>query len=218
MFKFTLLALLIVFASASFGIVQPEGSMTYGGFNCYRMHNIRKVVSTIWDQTLGPRPLFTDNYSDAKKAGLVSDAIIKMSDVSSPQDICEQTVHTLPSAFTDTVWISLYPADDWKKPVEQRMAYLDSVIQTCQSHGLNLGIYSSFDQWTNVFGDRSASSATVQALPVFYINDGTGYNFYDFNETSFGGWTAPTMKEYNGQHYYTPCFEQIDGNVFYESV
>jgi len=51
-----------------------------------------------------------------------------MSDASEPEDICEQTVHTPPSDFDGTVWISLNSAETWSKPVGQRMAYLDSVV------------------------------------------------------------------------------------------
>jgi len=63
-----------------------------------------------------------------------------------------------------------------------------------------MGIYSDARTWAwaIVFGDKKASSPTVQALPLFYENYDNNASFDDFSSASFGAWTTPTMKGFAG--------------------
>jgi len=172
-------------------------SVALENLECYAQNGISLVYSTVWDQYLGAIPIFADNYRRAKTAGIANyDAVIALNDTLLPENICGQTVHALPSEFNGRVWISLYL--DWSRPVGQRMSYLDSVVQTCQKHGLKMGIYSDVRTWTTVFGNKMATSGTVQALPLFYENYNGDASFHDFQVASFGNWAAPTMKGFVG--------------------
>jgi len=213
MFKLSLLVIFFSLASANFAVVQMFKSADVQTFECYVQKNVSLVVSTVWDQVGGPVLLFNDSYTNARTAGINNyDAIIKMNDVSLPEDICQQTVHALPDDFNGTVWITFYTL--WNRAIEERISYLDNVIQTCQQHGLKMGIYSYQQQWMAVFNDMFASSETVQALPLFYANHDQKASFDDFQMSHFGNWTAPAMKEYIGTTWGF-CYSALNAQVFF---
>ncbi len=196
------LSLLVIFffalASANLGVRPENESLTLENLECYAQNGVSLVFSTLWDQDLGAIPTFADNYNRAKTAGIANyDAVININDHTLPETICTQAVHAIPAEFNGRVWISFN--FDWVGTFARRMSYLDLLIQSCQKHGLKMGIYSDALTWANVFGDEKASSGTAQAVPLFYENDDNNASFDDFSSASFGAWTAPTMKAFAGE-------------------
>ncbi len=197
MFKLSLIVIFFALASANLGVWPLFESATVASLECFLQNDINLVYSTVWDQYNGASTTFADNHRTAKTAGITYyDAVVAFNDTFLPEEICGQTVHVLPSDFNGRVWLSLY--SDWTRAVGQRMKYLDSVVQTCQKHGLNVGIYSDVNTWTKVFGNKMATSGTIQALPLFYENFNDDDTFDDFQTASFGNWAAPTMKGFVG--------------------
>jgi len=88
------------------------------------------------------------------------------------------------------------------------------VIQTCQKHGLKMGIYSFQKQWMAVFNDMFATSETIESLPLFYANHDQKASFDDFQMSHFGKWTAPAMKEYVGTTWGF-CYSAVNAQVFF---
>ncbi len=213
MFKLSLIALFFALTSADFGVVQMFGYVDISVFECYIQKDISLVASTVWDQAAGPLYIFEDSYTQAKTAGIPNyDAIIKINDVSKPEDICGETVNALPADFNGTVWITFYTL--WNRAFEERTDYLDSVIKTCQQHGLKMGIYSFQKQWLQIFDDWWATSETIQSLPLFYADHDEKASFDKFQIARFGNWTAPTMKEFSGKTWGF-CNSAVNGLVFF---
>ena len=196
--KLSLIAIFFALASANLGVRPVSESLSLDNLKCFVQNDVSLVFSTLWDQNDGPIAKFIDNYNNAKTAGIANyDAVINISGITWPENICVDAVHALPAEFNGRVWISF--TEDWVGTFSRRMTYLDSLIQACQKHGLKMGIYSDAQTWIMVFGDQKASSPTVQALPLFYEDDDNNASFDDFSSASFGAWTAPTMKAFAGE-------------------
>ena len=70
-----------------------------------------------------------------------------------------------------------------------------SLINQQRSIGFVAGIYSNYYQWENIF-TLSYTFGYAGSYPLWYAHYDSWDSFGDFS--SFGGWTTPTMKQYNG--------------------
>jgi hypothetical protein len=85
-------------------------------------------------------------------------------------------------------------------------AFLSDLIAAADSLGLSVGIYTSACSWSLCMGD----SSSFAEYPLWYAQYETPAqaSFDDFKP--FGGWTAPTMKQFAGDESYEGiCY---DGN------
>ncbi len=198
--KLALFAIFFVLASANQGLVLREKMNPVDTYQCFARSFYTLLATPVWTQGDGPNSYFTRGINYARTARIYNhDAIIRTGDISDPETICKETVNVLPGDFNGTVWVNL--GFEFTSPVEDRMNYLDSLVRSCQQHGLKLGIFSDFSTWESVFGDRYASSSVVEALPLFYSNKDRWDNFKDYESVAFGKWSAPTMKSSYGTEF-----------------
>ncbi len=219
MFKTCLfLALFVALASAgNLAILHNFPTANLDVFQCYLQNGIDRVVSSVWDETVGPVDIFNDNFKAAKAAGIPQyDAIVAVNGRTTPQEVLQETLGNLPPTFSGTVWIQPWWHLAWAIPMPQRLAYIDSVVQIFKGHGLKLGIYSSQSEWTFIFGDRFATTVNIQPLPLYYVNADGKTDFNDFSFGIFGGWNTPSMKEYTGIMRQSWCHVVEESRIYYE--
>jgi len=92
----------------------------------------------------------------------------------------------------------------WSSDQSSNCNYIQGMIQEGSKLGKKIGVYASEYMWTSIAG----SSCTVGASsPLWYADYDNEPNFDDFKP--FGGWTTPTMKQYQTG---TTCQLGVDYN------
>jgi len=85
--------------------------------------------------------------------------------------------------------------------------FLTDVANKIKSSGKDVGIYASATMWQSIMGSKTACHG-VSSHELWYAHYDGKPAFSDFAE--FGGWTKPTMKQYQGD--VTMCGAGIDKN------
>jgi len=81
----------------------------------------------------------------------------------------------------------------WSLDVEKNQNFITTLISSGKDAGANLGIFTNDYNWEQIVGINWNGA---QDLPLWYAHLDNDTSFSDF--TSFGGWTAPTLKMYQG--------------------
>ena len=197
--KIYIFALLLAVASANLAVDIGRISTSQDSFNCFAKLKFTRAIAIIADEQGTLYKNFRDNYNSAKAAGFaLFDARLLVNDTLIPEKFSATITQALPPSFNGTVWLSVFDiANYWKKPVSQRIAYLESLILAFKQHGVKVGIFSDYYWWKNVFGSRNAGSDILKAVPLCYSFDDVPLpSFNDWNKASFGTWDAPSMKNY----------------------
>ncbi len=198
MFKTCLLFLLIsIYASAKYGVI-PLSLPSKTVLSCYSANSISLIASDVWDSRYGFNPNFTESYNNAKALGISNyHGILNLNDSWDATNVCYTIAKGLPTTFGGYVWLNVAPnAGYWRRPLAQRISYVESVAQTCKQYGLKIGIHSNMLIWQMVFGNRFASSSVLNSLPLWYWVFSDQPNFNDFSAQRFGGWGSPSIKTY----------------------
>ena len=74
-----------------------------------------------------------------------------------------------------------------------------------------MGVYSSEYEWETVMGSSGACT-DYTSYPLWYAHYDDNPSFSDFSEVSFGGWTTPSIKQYEGDA--TLCSTDVDMNYY----
>ena len=75
--------------------------------------------------------------------------------------------------------------------------YIGQLISAANENNASVGIYSSDEEWANVMGS-SKSCTNYTNYPLWYAHYDNKKSFSDFQSVSFGGWTNPNVKQYQG--------------------
>jgi len=90
-----------------------------------------------------------------------------------------------------TVWLDVEynPSStcNWSTNPTTNCNYLQDLVDAVRSHGLNVGIYSSLNYWTQYFGVNGCTYASASAVPLWYARYESDPTCNAF--TPFGGWT-----------------------------
>ena len=143
---------------------------------------------------------FATHYNNAVTAGFKSiDVLAEImnngnTNRETPSYICSSISETLPATFNGTVWLGISdPA--WNGIIEDRLDFLEAVINYCNALGLSIGIHTDTDTWTETFASsfRSSIPKKLSFARAFGVSDAS---FEDFEP--FGSWdiTSLKIKEY----------------------
>lgn len=118
---------------------------------------------------------------------------------------------TCSSAWSGFVWLDIEGTQYWTSSTSSNKAFLQSLVDACISTlgSSKCGVYSSYYQWSSLFGSTSYSYSKASALPLWYAHYDNDASFSDF--TAFGGWSKPFIKQYAGDT--TTCSFSVDMNV-----
>jgi len=100
-------------------------------------------------------------------------------------------------------WASYSAADNCE--------YVQELASAGKSNGATIGVYSSQYEWSVVMG-TSTYCTELTSYPLWYAHYDDSPSFSDYSSVSFGGWTTPAMKQYEGDA--TLCSFDVDENYY----
>ncbi|KYR00374.1 glycoside hydrolase family 25 protein [Tieghemostelium lacteum] len=105
------------------------------------------------------------------------------------------------------VWFDIEgPGTYWGGDQSSNAAFFADMVSGAQALGAHIGIYTSASQWIPIMGGYTGGSG----FPLWYAHYDDNPSFSDFSP--FGGWTAPAIKQYNGD--LSVCGLGIDANWY----
>jgi len=100
--------------------------------------------------------------------------------------------------FNGTIWFDVEQESPYWSTQSANQQFFNAVISTLQAAGASVGIYTSKSQWTAVMGSSFSGGAN---LPLWYSHYDNVQGFSDWSSSAigrYGGWSAPTIKQYMG--------------------
>jgi len=86
-------------------------------------------------------------------------------------------------------WFDIEGPSYWSSDQSSNAAFFNAMRSEGQSLGLNMGVYTGWNQWPQIMGSLDASD-----LPLWYPHYDNTPSFNDFQ--SFNNWNSPTWKQY----------------------
>jgi len=111
------------------------------------------------------------------------------------------------SAFSGRVWLDVEGGFAyWFTSVAQNKAWYQSLVDACGTYAVNCGIYSSWVEWTGIFGGTSYTYNPQ--FPLWTPRYDGVKSLKDFHP--FGGWKTAQIKQYLGDQ--SLCGVPLDYN------
>eukprot|EP00490_Sorites_sp_Unknown_P027128 CAMPEP_0114661562 /NCGR_PEP_ID=MMETSP0191-20121206/22806_1 /TAXON_ID=126664 /ORGANISM="Sorites sp." /LENGTH=142 /DNA_ID=CAMNT_0001894577 /DNA_START=278 /DNA_END=706 /DNA_ORIENTATION=- len=99
----------------------------------------------------------------------------------------------------------------WGSDYSSNCQYVQELVSAGKAKGKVIGIYSSEYEWETVMGSRYACTA-VSSEALWYAHYDNNPSFSDYGSTAFGGWSKPSIKQYEGDK--TECGCGVDLNYY----
>ncbi|KAJ1360369.1 hypothetical protein KIN20_019322 [Parelaphostrongylus tenuis] len=96
-----------------------------------------------------------------------------------------------------SIWLQITTPVEWNSHIDENRNFIDNIISTAQTYGINVGIYTNFYDWLQITNHwTGASNCPLWYWSVFGSGPlgETPSNFYDFQ--SFATWTLPVAKQF----------------------
>lgn len=95
------------------------------------------------------------------------------------------------------IWLDVEGANYWTGSKTTNRQQLQRLFNAAVASKRDVGVYSSYYQWEDLFGlDFKLASNVTAAMPMWYAHYDKSPSCGDFK--AFGGWAKPTLKQYNG--------------------
>ena len=97
------------------------------------------------------------------------------------------------------IWLDIeedYAGEYWSTSTSSNQAWFNELATACIATGSKCGVYSNQNNWITIFGSSTWVSTAASGLPIWYAYYDNVASFAEF--PTFGGWTTPDMKQYNG--------------------
>jgi len=107
--------------------------------------------------------------------------------------------------FNGTIWFDVEQESPYWSTQSANQKFFNDVVNTLQGFGASVGIYSSKSQWIEIMGSSFQGGSN---LPLWYAHYDNSKSFSDFGKSAigpFGGWSTPTMKQYQGDQSACGC-------------
>jgi GH25 family lysozyme M1 (1,4-beta-N-acetylmuramidase) len=88
---------------------------------------------------------------------------------------------------------------------------MKELVAAIKNRGRAVGIYASGYMWNEILGSKEACPSFTD-VPLWYAHYDNNPAFDDWTTSKFGGWAAPTIKQYNGNS--RICGIQLDLDYF----
>mmetsp|Transcript_78689 Transcript_78689/g.157359 ORF Transcript_78689/g.157359 Transcript_78689/m.157359 type:complete len:351 (-) Transcript_78689:149-1201(-) len=119
---------------------------------------------------------------------------------------------TCDSSWSGKIWLDIEGSQYWTGSATANQAWYEALVDACDNASSpggkgSCGVYSSSSQWTALFGSTTYSHK-AGVYDLWYAHYDDNPSFSDFS--AFGGWTTPTIKQYQGDT--TLCSFGVDIN------
>lgn len=95
--------------------------------------------------------------------------------------------------------------------ISSNCEFLKKLVKALESKGKRVGIYSDKEKWTQIFGNEDFCREFVN-YPLWYSHHDQDPSFNDWTFYRFGGWTKPSLKQYDKDISLCDCM--INSNYF----
>eukprot|EP01114_Cavostelium_apophysatum_P009745 TRINITY_DN22_c0_g2_i2.p1 TRINITY_DN22_c0_g2~~TRINITY_DN22_c0_g2_i2.p1 ORF type:complete len:160 (+),score=22.92 TRINITY_DN22_c0_g2_i2:286-765(+) len=111
------------------------------------------------------------------------------------------------------LWIDVEQCSGcWSDDDGSNCDYVAEAASAASNAGYNVGIYSSEGEWGDTVGEDCNSMSSYPLWYAHYDDDDS----YSDGAYNFGGWSNPTMKQYNGNT--NVCGNNIDQDWYPDSM
>ena len=191
-------------------------------FECLQSEGFDFIITRAWHSYGAFDDTAVSNLQNAQAAGYSSSAtevyMFPCADsAASAKNQMQTMIDSLSSANVNygAVWLDIEENPDsgcsWAdNDIDTNCDIIIALGNTTAANGINIGVYSSYYEWGNVFfSDYTACSQPAQyGWKLWYADYDGEQNFDDFE--AFGGWSSPIMKQYYGDA--SECGLDVDLN------
>jgi len=188
--------------------VDLSDACSASGFACLINSGYQYSVIRAWRSSGTWDPQCATNIDNAINAGMNPVDVYMFprpkgaSGVSQAQQLWS---HLQSTSFNGTIWFDVEQESPYWSTQGANQKFFNDVVNTLQNSGATVGIYTSKSQWTEVMGSSFQGGAN---LPLWYSHYDNNPSFSDFAKSAignYGGWTAPTIKQYQGDQSACGC-------------
>ena len=191
-------------------------------FQCLKQSGYDFIIARAWHSYGAFDTDSITNLQNAQSAGYTSSATeVYMfpcaSSATSAKEQMQSMIDSLSNGGVEygAIWLDIEENPDsdcsWtNNDIDTNCDIIIALGNTTAENGINIGVYSSYYEWGNVFsGDYTACSQPAKyGWKVWYADYDDEQNFDDFK--AFGGWTSPIAKQYEGDA--SVCGVDVDLN------
>ncbi|VDL76652.1 unnamed protein product [Nippostrongylus brasiliensis] len=183
-------------------------TVTFSQFKCLKNIGFKVAFVRGYSDTQGGRVDYdvAANVQNATAAGLGAEVYMEPAPTSTKPGgtQLDELYYMLKNnnIILRSIWLKVSTPQIWTTNKNTNVAYMNSVLVRAMQYGISVGIYTSSYDWSQITG-----GATVNNVMLWYWNvNGQGVggetpaNYHDFSP--FGGWSAPSVKQY-AQDLYT---------------
>lgn len=209
---FCLIATLLFFRISAVNGVDIANAMSAATFTCLKNNGNTFAIVRAWRSPGSSDPNANSNLQNARAAGLATDVYMFPCRGKNATTQVNELISGVTSNLYTTIWIDIEtnPSSgcSWSgHDSASNCNFVTETINAIKAKGKTPGIYSSANNWLNIFGSTSSCTAHGN-VPLWYAHYDNVQAFSDFK--AFGGWTAPKMKQFAGD--VTLCGADIDKN------
>lgn len=181
---------------------------------CMKDNGYTFVIPRAYYSSGSPDKGSCTTLDSAKDAGLKGDVYMfpcptcSSSAESQLKDMVNYLNSNCKSSWSGRSWLDIEGSQYWLGDTDKNREWYQDLVDACKKNSKSCGIYSSASQWSAIFG--STSYAYGSNLPLWYAHYDGNPSFSDFD--SFGGWSKPTIKQFQGDVDSKPCSPFIDKN------
>lgn len=153
-------------------------------------------------------PNVVQNIKNARAGGQADVDVYLFPCVScgNPAGQAQTLVNAIKGQNYGMIWIDI-EVYQWSSSQSANQGFITTMASTLHNLGQSVGIYTSYYNWQSIVG---LGWTGVSQYPLWYAHYDNNPSFSDF--TSFGGWSRPSIKQYNGSS--TICGVGVDLNWY----
>jgi GH25 family lysozyme M1 (1,4-beta-N-acetylmuramidase) len=211
---------IILFTSLIFAIFAVHGvdvSQLFSAatYSCMKNNGVQFAIIRGYCSFGGIDTNAVSSLNNARSAGLITDIYMFPCRGKSATNQVNEMFNSISSSLFGMVWIDVEtnpsPGCGWSSDTASNCAFLTETINAIKSRGKNPGIYASQYMWQTIMGSRNACTG-VSGQPLWYAHYDNNPSFSDYATVSFGGWSQPNIKQYQGD--VTLCGAGVDNNYY----
>lgn len=154
-----------------------------------------------------------ESLTNMRKAGLRTDTYMFPCRGKNATAQVNEMIDKIPGNLYDRIWIDIEtnPSSgcSWNDhDAESNCQFTLELVKAVRARGKPVGIYASKYMWGTIYKSYTACPQAAFEVPLWYPHYDDNPSFSDFSE--FGGWKAPTIKQYHNTMSF--CGLSIDRN------
>jgi hypothetical protein len=195
--------------------VDTQDTVTTSDASCLKSKGVDLIIVRAFRSTGAVDTTACPSLENAKTEKIsIRDAYIfpcptcSASATSQIKSMTSYLISTCNSSWSGRIWLDIEGSQYWLGSSSSNQAWYKSLVDACTSSGYDCGVYGSKSQWEDLFGSSTFSYGS--SLPLWYAHYDDVASFSDYSSYSFGGWTTPSIKQYEGD--VDLCNQNLDQN------